>query len=247
MRASAPRAGLACHEQNANMARPRRSRTADPKEKSLPNPARWLAGLLLSGVAMAAQAQQAPGYRIPPALDDNWRVTSAETLGLDPKRLASLTAMVRAAPRPNVHVLLIERGRRLVYEEYFDGSDERWGHPLGHVVMTRDTLHDLRSVSKSVVSALVGIALAEGAISSVDRPVLEWFPELSELDTPERRRITLAHVLGMAAGLQWNEAMPYTDPPSDEIGMPRDPRPLHLCCRAHSSQSQVNASTTTVD
>lgn len=193
----------------------------------MPTSPRWLAGLLLSGVAMAAQAQQAPGYRIPPALNDNWRVTGAETLGLDPQRLASLTAMLRAAPQSNVHALLIERGGRLVYEEYFDGSDERWGRPLGHVVMTRDTLHDLRSVSKSVVSALVGIALAEGAISSVDRPVLEWFPEFSELDTPERRRITLAHALGMTAGLGWDEGMTYTDPRNDEIRMTRDPRPLH--------------------
>jgi CubicO group peptidase (beta-lactamase class C family) len=93
--------------------------------------------------------------------------------------------------------------------------------------MTRDTRHDLRSVSKSVVSALVGIALSEGAIGSVDRPVLDWFPEFGELDTPERRRITLAHVLGMTAGLEWNEDMPYTDPRHDEIRMTRDLRPLH--------------------
>jgi CubicO group peptidase (beta-lactamase class C family) len=73
--------------------------------------------------------------------------------------------------------------------------------------MERDSLHDVRSVTKSVVSALTGLALADGAIKSLDQPVVEWFPEYPELNTADRRRLTLRHVLGMTSGLQWDESV----------------------------------------
>jgi hypothetical protein len=80
-----------------------------------------------------------------------------------------MTESIRSWPELGVHAILIERSGRLIYEEYFDGFDERWGEPLGRVSMTRGSMHDLRSVTKSVVSALVGIALASGAIKSLDQ------------------------------------------------------------------------------
>jgi CubicO group peptidase (beta-lactamase class C family) len=136
-------------------------------------------------------------YEPPPALDDGWSTARADSLGVDPDGLAALTASVRAWPELGVHAILVERSGRLIYEEYFDGFDERWGQPLGRVSMTRDSLHDLRSVTKSVVSALVGIAVGSGAFPSLDRPVVEWFPEYPDLNTSERRRVTLAHALSM--------------------------------------------------
>ena len=47
-----------------------------------------------------------------------------------------------------------------------------------------------------------------------------------DLNTTERRRVTLAHVLGMTSGLEWNEEIPYTDPRNDEIRMTREAEPL---------------------
>ena len=186
-----------------------------------------LAAFLLVGSAGAASARQAPdAYQAPPALDDGWRTARASALGIDEARLAALTATLRAWPEIGAHAVLVERDGRLVYEEYFEANDERWGERLGRVRMTRESRHDLRSVTKSVVGALAGIALAEGAIRSLDQPVVEWFPEYPELQTAERRRITLAHVLGMTAGLEWDEDMPYTDPRNDEIRMTRDAAPL---------------------
>jgi CubicO group peptidase (beta-lactamase class C family) len=185
-----------------------------------------LALLFLASSACRGQDARATGYQVPPGLDDGWDTATAESVGLDPSRLATLTASVHAWPELGVHAILIERSGQLVYEEYFHGFDQRWGEPLGHVAMTAETVHDLRSVTKSVVSALAGIALADGAIQSLDQPVVEWFPEFPELNTADRRRVTLAHVLGMTSGLEWNEEVPYTDPTNDEIRMTRDPQPL---------------------
>jgi CubicO group peptidase (beta-lactamase class C family) len=93
------------------------------------------------------------------------------------------------------------------------------------VAFSPTTLHDLRSVTKSVVSALVGIAHSSGAIPSLDAPLLDYFPEYKDLQVPERRRITIRHALSMSAGFQWDENVPYTDPKNDEIAMDRSPDP----------------------
>jgi CubicO group peptidase (beta-lactamase class C family) len=173
-----------------------------------------------------AQNSSSPRYQRPPRVDDGWRTASADSLGVDPARLAALTQSIRAWPELGVHAILIERSGRLIYEEYFAGFDERWGSGLAQRSMTRDSLHDLRSVSKSVVSALVGVAVRDGAIRSLDQPVIEWFPEYPELNTAERRRVTLRHVIGMTSGLDWNEDVSYADPRNDEIRMTRDSSPL---------------------
>jgi len=173
-------------------------------------------------------AQEAARYQRPVRLDDGWKTASAESLGVDQARLALLTRSVRAWPELGVHAILVERAGYLIYEEYFDGFDQKWGSPAGRISMSRETRHDLRSVTKSVVSALAGIALGAGALPSLDQPVIEWFPEYQDLNTAERRRVTLAHVLGMTSGIEWNEEIPYNDPRNDEIRMTRDPDPLRF-------------------
>ena len=193
-------------------------------------PSGWLVvfGLTLVAGGAIAQGPTSAVYRPPGALADGWKVGNADSLGVDTKRLAALTQSVRSWPELGVHAILIERAGHLVYEEYFDGFDERWGQPLGRVTMSATQLHDIRSVTKSVVSSLTGIALGAGAIRSLDQPVVEWFPEYPELNTAERRRLTLAHVVGMTSGLEWNEEVPYSDPQNDEIRMSRDSQPLRF-------------------
>ena len=187
-----------------------------------------IAAVFLLATATVAQNPTPSVPRRPATLTDGWKTGTADSVGLDPARLAALTVSARSGADTGVHAILIERGGLLVYEEYFDAPDQRWGTSLGRITMTPTTLHDLRSVTKSVVSALVGIAVAEGRIKSLDQPVVEWFPEFPELNTAERRRMTLSHALGMTAGLQWDEDIPYTDPRNDEIRMTNDSQPLRF-------------------
>ena len=181
---------------------------------------------ILNASGAVAQDGVTSRYQRPVELNDGWKTASADSLGVDSKRLAMMTASLRAWPELGVHAVLIERSGRLIYEEYFDGFDEKWGGTRSYVTMTAETLHDLRSVTKSVVSSLVGIALGAGALKSLDQPVIQWFPEYPELNTTERQRVTLAQVLGMMSGLQWNEDVPYNDPRNDEIRMTRHSTPL---------------------
>ena len=121
---------------------------------------------------------------------------------------------------------MIIRDNRLVYEEYFSGEDERRGRRLGVVEHNRDTLHDLRSVTKSVVSAAVMIAVAKGKIKSVEQPIFDFFPEYIEHATGMKKDITIKDLLTMSSGLEWNEAISYTDPRNSETSMDNSSDPI---------------------
>jgi CubicO group peptidase (beta-lactamase class C family) len=98
--------------------------------------------------------------------------------------------------------------------------DETWGRPLGTVAFGPETLHDLRSVTKSLVGLLYGMALADGKVPPPDAVLVDQFPEYPDLAAdPARRRLTVAHVLSMTLGLEWNENLPYTSAANSEIAM----------------------------
>ncbi len=95
-----------------------------------------------------------------------------------PKRFETLLASGRWQ---NVHGIVALRKGRIVFERYFTGTDEVWGRPLGTVEFKADTLHDMRSVTKSIVGLLYGIALGQGHVPAPDQSLLAQFPEYPEL------------------------------------------------------------------
>lgn len=119
-----------------------------------------------------------------------------------------------------LHSAIIDfQGQRLA-EVYFSGEDEAWGAQLGVQQHSETSLHDLRSVTKSVVGLLYGIALAEGKVPAPDQPLYAQFPQYPDLlNETGRERILISHVLSMQMGLEWNEDLPYTDPKNSEIAM----------------------------
>ena len=133
---------------------------------------------------------------------------------------ASLDKLVQIGAAPNLHAVCVMHKDAQVLERYYKGNDERWGTPLGAVSHQADTRHDLRSVTKSIVGLLYGIALYEGKVPAIDTPVVAAFPSYPDLagDT-SRRRIRVSDVLNMTMGLDWNEDLPYSDPRNSEIAM----------------------------
>ncbi|TDC05394.1 class C beta-lactamase-related serine hydrolase [Nonomuraea longispora] len=128
--------------------------------------------------------------------------------------------VLRAGKAPHFHGLVVMRGGEVVLERYGAGRDHRLGEDLGHVVFDRDTLHDLRSVSKSVVGLLYGIALGEGLVPEPGEGLVRQFPEYPDLVAdPGRAHLTIEHALTMTLGLEWNEDAPYTSPANSEIAM----------------------------
>src|SRR5215475_15960133 len=121
----------------------------------------------------------------------------------------------------NLHGIVIMREGRLVLERYFEGDDNARGRPLGKVAFTASTLHDLRSVSKSIIGLVYGIALAGGKVPPPDAPLFASFPEYSDLAAdPARNLWTIGNLLTMTMGTDWDElSVPYTDPTNSETAM----------------------------
>ena len=150
----------------------------------------------------------------------DWPTATPEAAGFAPDLADRLEYGIRAGLLRDLHAVLVARQGRLVLEKYYTGHDEAWGHPLGTVAFGPDTLHDLRSVTKSVVSLLYGIALNRGQVPPPDAPLLDQFPAYADLATPGRAGLTVAHALTMTLGLDWDEQRrPYTDPANGEIAM----------------------------
>ena len=76
-----------------------------------------------------------------------------------------------------------------------------------------------KSATKSVASLALGIAIDRGLIRSVNEPIFSFFPELSDLRSPEKDRIQLVHALTMTMGLKWVEAIPNNEDDNDEVHM----------------------------
>jgi CubicO group peptidase (beta-lactamase class C family) len=131
-----------------------------------------------------------------------------------------LTAAFAAGQLSGLHSVLVLRKGEIFAEVHFSGKDERWGSDLGDRTFGPATLHDLRSISKSIVGLLYGIALAEGKVPGVDEGLLKQFPQYSDLaGDPKRQNMLIRHALTMKMGSEWNEDLPYTDPRNSEIAM----------------------------
>jgi CubicO group peptidase (beta-lactamase class C family) len=85
------------------------------------------------------------------------------------------------------HAFIVVRDNQLLSEDYFNG-------------FARDSLCTAWSLSKSVTSALVGIAIAEGHIKSLDDPIVNYLPELKDRGFGA---ITIRNLLTMGSGIQY--------------------------------------------
>lgn len=184
---------------------------------------------LLGGAALApltalpVYADPPDGCGVPVARDDGWLVASEDKL-IDRAALCRMADRLAASSYANVHAVLVARSGKLVFERYFRGSDEIPGRVYGrrveNVTFDADTLHNMKSASKGVASLALGIAIDRGLIPSVNEPIFSFFPELSDLRSPEKERIQLVHALTMSMGLKWVEATPATgDYNNDEARM----------------------------
>ncbi len=123
----------------------------------------------------------------PEALNDGLALSTPQAEGLDPAALADVYA--KAQKMTYLHSLLVLRRGKLVAERYFNGY-------------TAYATDNVRSVSKSILSALVGIALQRGHFKSVDQNLASLLPDIvSETQYADKMPVTLKHLLTMNSGL----------------------------------------------
>ena len=128
-------------------------------------------------------------YKQPKNRKDGLKTGGLEHTGLDKNLLNNMMQEIVKGSYPNVHSILIIKDGKLVFEEYFYEHD-------------RNKLHELRSATKSFVSALTGIAIEKKYIKSKNEPVLNFFPEyVIQQDVAAKRKITIENLLTNQSGL----------------------------------------------
>ncbi|MEM8927225.1 MAG: serine hydrolase [Bacteroidota bacterium] len=158
--------------------------------------------------------------------DDEFQIARFGDVGIDSLLMEKMEDSIINGVYPNIHSVLILKNGSLVYENYFEGQDERWGDSLGTIKHHKDSLHDIRSISKSIVAACTGIALQHGLIDSIAQNVFDFFPKYEHYNTGLRSEITIETLLTMTTGMEWNEDVPYTDPSNSEIQMTNAQDPI---------------------
>lgn len=139
-------------------------------------------------------AEELGSVEYAPHAGEDWKPSTPAAEGLKPSLVAEL--YFDAARLENLYGLLVVKNGHLIAERYFNG----W---------SIDKPARLQSVTKSYTSALVGIALAQGRLSSVDQKMMDFFPELADKITdPRKQQITIRQMLQMRAGYAWEESDP---------------------------------------
>ncbi|MEM1095664.1 MAG: serine hydrolase [Bacteroidota bacterium] len=144
-----------------------------------------LLALILSTAGCASTAMPEPF-----GTDTPLPATTLTAARLDTAVIGSMARQIDAQAL-DLHSLLILRGGKLAFEAYYNGY-------------TRHTPHDIRSATKSITSLLTGIAIDQGALGSVDEPLMEHlgagYPDITDKDD-----LTLRHLLTMSSGLDCHD------------------------------------------
>ncbi|NNV54120.1 serine hydrolase domain-containing protein [Limnovirga soli] len=128
-------------------------------------------------------------YQQPEDDNDGLKTGNLVNTGLDKALLSEMVKKIVDGTYPNVHSVLIIKDGKLVFEEYF------YEH-------NKNKLHELRSATKSFISALTGIAIEKGYIKSKEEKVLPFFPEYTfKHNTDAKKQITIENLLTNKSGL----------------------------------------------
>jgi CubicO group peptidase (beta-lactamase class C family) len=177
---------------------------------------------LLFALLAAPQAPASAGWPT-----KAWPEATPESQGIDRAPLEALDRELAAGTHGYVDAMLVIRNGRVVFEKSYDRSRDyarlftgkgepgiyNYYDPGWHPYYKGTALHTMQSVSKSVTSALIGIAIRRREIPGVDVRVVPYFSAFGIAADPRRDRMSLRDVLTMTTGIRWDEeSTEYTDP-----------------------------------
>jgi CubicO group peptidase (beta-lactamase class C family) len=163
-----------------------------------------------------------------------WPLSTPPDEGLDPDVLESFDDELASGKHGYVDSMLVIRHGKIVWEKSYDHSRDyarlfagkgapgiyNYYDPSWHPYYRGSALHTMQSVSKSVTSALIGIAIGQGQIPGVAAKVMPYFSGFRVDPDPRRDRMTLRDLLTMRAGIRWDEeSVDYTNPANNCAAM----------------------------
>jgi CubicO group peptidase (beta-lactamase class C family) len=178
---------------------------------------------LLVGACQCFDTTAQYSYQLPGSLGDGLEVASLEEVQINTRPIEVAVNRIYSGKFSEVHSMLIYKDGKLVLEEYFTGHDFQWDAP-GHYGELRswdaDMPHFAHSVSKSITSLLIGIAIDQGFMEHVQQSIFEYLPEYEYLNSTSKQQITIEHLLTGTSGLQWAEwNAPLSSIANDQIAI----------------------------
>ena len=177
----------------------------------------------------------------------SWQVATPESKGLDSKILRNLHKEFEELKHGYINSFIVIKGNAIIFEEYYDIDyaeltkdkkneqirilEKNYGvhanpmynyfNPEWHPYYKDTDLHTIQSVTKSVTSALFGIAIDKGYIPNIDSKIVDFFPDYaSKFKDKKKQSITIRNLLIMSSGMKWDESThAYTDPRNDAANM----------------------------
>jgi len=162
-------------------------------------------------------------YKIPNQLEDGIKVGSLSEVNIDSTILIQAIKRIQGGAIGQTHAILVYKNNILVLEEYFPGNEYFWeapGHYGEYISWNKNRLHSVMSVTKSVTSACIGIAIDKGLIKSVHQSIFDYLPNHQHLKANGKDKITIEHLLTMTSGLGWTEwGVSYSNKENPIIGI----------------------------
>jgi len=157
-------------------------------------------------------------YDRPDSLGDGWETAYLKDVGLDENILLEMLSYLKSQ-KHRIHSIIIVKNGKLVFEEYFKGYKYDRFHPGkdGEIInYTPTTKHFEASVTKSITSAIFGVAYKEGYFNNMNTKIADFYPEYSSTFKGQKLDMTIEHFITMTAGLAWDEnTYPYGDSRND--------------------------------
>ncbi|MEO8681630.1 MAG: serine hydrolase [Vicinamibacterales bacterium] len=193
---------------------------------------KWM--VVAIAIMLAGCTGAAPGAPDSAWPTKGWAASSPAAEGLDGAVLDKLDAEFASGARGQITGMLVIRNGKVVvdksythdFDRLFEGRDPVRGpynyyDPEWYPFYKHGQLHTMQSVSKSVTSALIGIAIGRGELPGVDAKVMPYLAGDFRVDAdPRRNDLTIKHLLTMTSGIKWDEStVTYTDPANTCAGM----------------------------
>lgn len=149
--------------------------------------------ILFLCISLKNYGQKTYTYQQPEERSDGWKTNSVVSQQLDTTLLYKLFSQMKNG-KNQIHSVLVVKDEQLIIEEYFNGY-------------TTDKPHDLRSVTKSIRSVLLGIAIGQGFIENVNDPISKYLKtQIPKKNLSQHKeKITIKHLLTMSSGLDCND------------------------------------------
>jgi len=187
----------------------------------------WSIHRIAAGLALPVAMIGAPAHAESEFPADRWKTATPDAEGIDAGVLANLDREFASGTHGYIDGMLVTRGGRIIYQKTypqdydaaFEKRDQTRGpynyyDPDWHPYFERGPLHTLQSISKSVTSALIGIAIGRGEIPGIEVKVMPYFDGYAQTNPdPRWSDISLRDLLTMTSGIEWDEeSFEYTDP-----------------------------------